>query len=321
MNNLKLISGIILFSFLVGCSSPTPVQPVKSVVKSDSYYDERNENDPDRGAVLDGSIKRRPGDICEKEDRNHECREICDDIYSRRNDQSDCEKLTVLQIEKLETLHELLENPNDDDLASVDVGDLDVYLNISTAPFDKLIGKYSRGEAKEVMFWVVTNTGIARVIEKEEDDFDVLDKLLKELVSFSYDNIHEAFITKIDGGDRLMEVAIEEGVEDTIDWFVNYINEKNRHCEDEEVSEDCFEVYCKIGNGIDDEQEDDWLDIEDFEDYINDIIEDGINKSGTDSGSDYWGATNNKHEDVDDINDWVDDLCKVTAGSSSDLTR
>lgn len=323
MKNSYIIGVLFLGVFLTSCfgpgtPTPTPTDPRdrhrddRRVDRDDRYYDERRDRDEDRREVLDRSRDRYKGRACEDEDRDHDCKEQCRDIYSRRGDREDCEELSVSQIESIHELHELLEDPDDDDLAEVDIDDFDVYLNVSIAPLDKLIGKYSRREAKEFMLWLMEDDRAANVFEKEDDDDDAFEALLEGFSgSFTGDTVYEPFIEKIDG-DKLMELAIETGNDETIDWFMDYINEKNTQCEDDEVHANCFKIYCKIGNKIDDEYRDDWLRNENFEEYIEDIIEEGINKSGTHERVHYWGDNNtgNRYEDVGDIDDWVDDLCK-----------
>ena len=112
-----------------------------------------------------------------------------------------------------------------------------------------------------------------------------------------------------------MEVVIDMGNEAAVRWFQNYINDQ-AHCDDD-TSVQCFTVYCKIGDGIDDEDfSQDWLDYEDFQDYIDDVIKEGTNANGGDgtkANSYYWGNVRNggknEFKDALDVDDWVKDLC------------
>lgn len=290
--------------------------------RSDSAYERRKEVDEDRSEVIEESRRRRRGSKCEDEDRDHDCKDQCRDIYTRRSDREDCEELTVDQIANLEELDKILKDPDEDELSDIDHEDFDVYLNVSIAPFDKHVGRYSTREAKEFIFWAITDEEIARIIKKEEDDYEILDNLLKQLASFSGDDHYKPFIARVDGSDKLMEVAIADGSEVVLEWFQDYINEKNGACSADnrgETHEECFKVYCEIGKAIDDDLRDDWLSYEDFEDYIDDVIEDGtncdnwdsINRPGLTSPD---GATcaegNSPYEDSNDIEDWYDDLCR-----------
>ena len=116
-----------------------------------------------------------------------------------------------------------------------------------------------------------------------------------------------------------MDIAIESGNEEALEWFMNYIEDKNSSCRNETVSRDCFEIYCKIGDKIDSDNMEDWTSYPAFESYIDDIIDDKINANNSDD-SNYsnrgdgngwnYGEDKGQIEDIDDINsDWVADLC------------
>ena len=304
MNYLKSISLLLLVYSLTGCP---PSQPPPSLVKRD--YDARKTADKDRSNVLTDSRRRYSGRTCEQEDRDHQCKEDCRDIYSRRGDRDDCEELPITQITELIKIHELLEDPDEDDLNDdVKHEDFDVYLNVSIAPLDRHIGRYKSKDAKVFMKWMIENSDVAKVFQKEDDDYKTLKRLLKEIQDFSgNDQIHLPFIENLDGGNKLMEVVLDVGDEEILDWFQEYINEENSDCEEDEASKECFKVYCKIGDGIDDDSADDWLEFESFENYIDEIIEDEVNGDrwlplGKRTGAD-------PYEDSRDLDDWVDNLC------------
>jgi len=305
MNYLKSIGLLLLV--LTGCP---PSQPPRVNIPKDRDYESRKTNDRDRLNVLTDSKKRHRGKSCEEEDRNHQCREDCRDIYSRRGDRDDCEELPVTQIDELIKLHELLEDPDEDDLNDeVSHDDFDVYLNVSIAPLDRHIKKYNSKDAKIFMKWMIENPDIAKIFEKEDDDYKSLKEILKEIQDFSGDNeIHLPFIENIDGGDELMTLAIDVGGEDIIEWFQDYINEEHSDCEDDETSSNCFKVYCKIGKDIGDDSADDWLSFETFEDYINDILEEETNGNNW-SPSNKSPSGSDPYEDSGDLDDWVANLC------------
>ena len=314
MKNLKLTGFLFLFVFLASCVGSAPSPSI--TLKSDAdYYDDRIRNDTNRDDVLSRSRARLRGNTCEKElekDKNHDCEEQCGDIYSRRADREDCEELTVRQIEILVGVHEAVEDPDDDVLADLDLEDFNVYLNVSIEPFDKLIRKYSSREAKEVLLWIAENEDVTEIIKDEDDDYKNLASLLDKLDSNnSGADLWRPFVENIDSGDKLMEVVIEEGNEVALSWFQDYINEQ-AIC-DEETEERCFEIYCKIGEGIGSDSAQDWLGYEDFQKYIDDVIEEGTNANdgdGTEATPYYWGNDNNEFEDESDVNDWVEDLCE-----------
>ena len=222
-------------------------------------YDQLRENDPNRPSILDQSRKRYSESTCEElDDRNHDCVKQCREIYGHRIDRDDCEELPIAQIAVLADIHELLEDPDDDELASIDLEDLEVYLNISIDGFDSHINKYSKIEAKEVLFWIAENENISNLFSNEDDYFKALEKLFNEVVGGSFSpgsDTHLPFITRIDGSDKLMGLVIDSGNEAALKWFHSYITEKAEGCtgDNDEVSLECFSVFCKIGKDIDDE--------------------------------------------------------------------
>ena len=299
MKHLYLTGLLFLAMSLTSCFGPgvtTQTTPgdnnnrPRTVDRDPGYYDDRKTRDEDRDRVLRDSRSRYKGKACEDEARGHDCKDQCRDIYTRRGDKEDCEELSVSQVEVLHELHELLEDPDDDALAEIDDEDFDVYLNISIDPLDKLIGRYSKKEAREFLIWLIESESSANVFEKEDEDFKAFENLLENISgNISGTTIYEPFLAKLDGSDKVMEVAIESGSEEIIEWFMDFINEKNSDCEEDEEDVDCFKMYCKIGDDIDSDYRDDWIGFEQFEDYIDGIIEEGVNKSGTHSGVHYWG--------------------------------
>ena len=275
--------------------------------------------DEDRDSILQASKMRKNGDICEKEDdRDEPCKEQCDEMYKRKKDREDCEELTVNQITALFELYEILEEPDVDDLQEVEVEDFDVFLNVSMAVMEDLIDDWNSREAKDFLYWVVSNEEVAVVFEKEDYDYNALTDLLKKISRFRYSEIYTPFITKIEGG-RLMEVAIDSRSEKVIEWFMEYIEDKNSSCQDETVSRDCFSIYCRIGKKIDTDSMENWLDYKEFESYIEDIVEKKINANNSDD-SNYsnrgdgngwqYGRGEGQFEEIGDItDDWVKDLC------------
>ena len=295
---LKSIALMLSFIFLINCGQQGPIsQPDLR------DYDQRIRDDENRTNVLNDSRRRYSGSTCEEEDdSNHECVDQCREIYNRRADREDCEELPIAQIEVLADLHKLLEDPDDDDLRNIDVADLEVYLNVSIAGFDRNISRYSKGEVKEVLFWMVENEDVAQLFIGEDDDFQTLETLLKELVPFDKSSMHKPFLARVDSSEKLMETAIENGNEYILDWFHDYIIQEESDCSSNENSTGCFEVFCKIGDGIDPDSSEDWRRYENFEDYLGEIVEERVNYSR-------W-RDNQDIEELSDLEDeWVKILC------------
>ena len=296
--------------------------------RTDTDYEIKKAEDEDRDDVIEQTAKTISGDTekCEDKDKKHKCYEYCDDMFRSNRDEEDCEELTVAQVEAMWELYELLEDPDADELEDINSEVFDLYLNISIKSLDDLIGKYSRSDAKEFLIWLINNEEAAKIFRKEDDNHKSLEALLKKF-SGSYTSsghdISQPFLKKLDR-DKLIEEAM--GSELILEWFQDYINEKNSACKSDAETRACFAVYCKIGNGMDDDEREDWLDSGDFESYIEDIIEEKVNSRqgvGDKRNASGWihedasGSNSNEIGDVRDIDDnWVDDLCQGLTGGT-----
>ena len=296
--------------------------------RTDTDYEIKKAEDEDRDDVIEQTAKTISGDTekCEDKDKKHKCYEYCDDMFRSNRDEEDCEELTVAQVEAMWELYELLEDPDADELEDINSEVFDLYLNISIKSLDDLIGKYSRSDAKEFLIWLINNEEIAKIFRKEDDNHKSLEALLKKF-SGSYTSsghdISQPFLKKLDR-DKLIEEAM--GSELILEWFQDYINEKNSACKSDTETRSCFAVYCKIGDGIDDTARDDWMDFDDFESYIEDIIDEKVNSrqgTGSNRNNSGWihedasGSNSDEIGDVRDIDDnWVDDLCQGLTGGT-----
>ena len=288
------------------------ISPFSPMDRGNIYDEIRRKTVFDRASVLScPSSRRYVGRVCEDEkDENHECKDQCRDIYSQIKARNNCEELMVAYIVQLEKLDELLESPNRDDLeCGVDHDVFDIYIIISTTPLNRHIDRYSRREAKEFLLWMIDNPDIAKAFEREDIDYKILNTLLQQIGSFSGNDHHVSFLEKMDGSDKLMEVVIDSGNEEVMEWFQEYIHQHNSDCNRDETSLACFSVYCKIGKGIDKDSAGDWLSFETFEDYISDIIDEETNGTAWSPSSKQPGGADSykDHRDLDE--DWVDALC------------
>ena len=338
MDGLRKLKNGLLFVFLAGCTGAIPPgnSPQNSIgyypstgYPSNNYpplprdeqgYDNKIVNDPNREAVLQDSRNRLRGGFCENEDKNHECKSRCREMYRRKGDREECEELTVTQIEKLIDVHQVLEEADTDHLERIDFEDLKVYLNVSIAGFDNVIRDYRRNDAKEVLIWIAKDEEAAELLRDEDDDYKTLESLLKQITSFSNTEIEEPFSKELDSRDgTIFEMAMRSGNDAAIEWFLDYIFSTDRACvgNNGDVSEACFTVICEIGEEFNDKDyRVDWMDFPTFENYIDDIIDKGVNRHGGENNNcdkDVWthcdrekwdGTTEDKAiEDIDDIPD------------------
>ena len=322
MNYFKLLAAILMLSFISNCT-----QPANDTSLTNRNYDALNENNPQRDALLSEANKKKGGAICiDEDDRNHECKESCDKIYSRNRDEEECEKQTISLIEAIEDVYDDLKNPTTKKLDDMNAEDFISYINISIASLDSLIShgarggndnrseKWSASETRNFLSWLLNNKEAVTGFINVDEDYGTLEAMFERiLTNFSTNNIHEPFLARIQNG-RFMEVAIDSGNEEVIRWIVNYIEEKSSSCKEDTVTKSCFTVYCKIGRGITKQTMEEWPEYKIFESYIINIIDDKVNsKQGTgDKQGTGWtyGDGNNKIQEFGNLNNnWVKDLC------------
>ena len=298
---MKLYKLLVFTLFLGSCSNPNSALP-PIISGSESEYNYNS------------------GNRCEEEDTNHQCYDQCRKIYNLSRDRTDCEEdLTSRQIEDIYELYKELSNPSEEKLLELDLRVFELYLGVSIASLDNLIKNYSSRQAEILLLWLVKDQEIAGIFRDEDGDLRTLESLLKQIENFDSDTIYEPFLAKT-GRDRLMEVAIKTGDKSVIEWFQDFIEKNNEECDDDTETRACFAIYCKIGDIIDRDSRDEWLEFEIFEAYIEDIIDAKVNSqqgTGDKQNSDGWiheDAIGNDREQIGGIedldDDWVNDLCE-----------
>ena len=286
-------------------------QPAPSP-RSDREYDTRKRQDPERREVINDSRLRRRGTDCEAEERNHECKKLCREMYKRRADRDDCEELTVNQIDALMDVYEALESTTD--LTSIVLSDLKVFFKVSIAGFDYLAREYKRSEVKDILKWIVEDPEVTEFfVDEDGEGYETLETLLQRLSSYDTNSIGNnslirPFTADIDLKRTILEVAVEADNEDAVEWLMDYIFKEHNHCENK-LTRNCWGVICKIGNEFEEDyNREDLLEISPFEDYVSKIMEDGINavpgpgrtapnSDPEPSGKSYWCNATATHED------------------------
>lgn len=318
---MRLLKITIFLFLLVACNGQTPPSVVQQASSGEGDYETRIQDDEDRETVMANTAERLSGETCLEQQASHDCKSNCVEIYNRREVQKDCEKLTVAQIQALFELYELLEKPREEVLREqADPEIFDLFLNVSIEGWDHLIKtKYKSRDAEEILLWLMKSEESARVFVKEDRrDYRTFSNLLKKFESFGRGTEYKPFIEKIERK-PLMELAINSN-DFTVEWFHDFINDRNRDCDREPLSRKCFAIYCQIGKGISKDSRRDWLKLEDMSEYISDIITNKVN-SQQGSGSNVVNSNGWIHEDAPghsydqiggkkDIGDWHEDLCQ-----------
>ena len=130
---------------------------------------------------MERAKKKYTGPRCEGDE---DCEDICKDIY-RHSVRDECEELAIEQVEILEQIDEIFENPKERELKDIDAFDFETYVNIDLAPFDKRVGRFSSSEAKRVLAWMVENSDVLELFISVDDEYNLLEDMLNDLSSNS----------------------------------------------------------------------------------------------------------------------------------------
>ena len=228
------------------------------------------------------------GDTCKYEERNHECRRQCREMYLRKADRENCiDDLTARQIDNFSSVYTALKNARN--LNRINIEDLQAYVDESITGIRHIIRTYSAGKAKNFLSWVIANEDVTEYFIDIEENFNILDPLLMALSPpFTNSELHIPFTRPIDRrAGSLFETAFEYTNDTAVDWFMDYIASTDSNCDGNAFNNfhGCFRLFCKIGRAFDDSSVQDSL--EDsfvFNEYIDKIIRNGVNYS-TNSGS------------------------------------
>lgn len=255
---LKFLCLAALAGFLIYCGTQ-PAPQNQGIGRSESDYDALNKRRAaERAEALKESGKNYTGPKCLGDD---DCEDICRDIY-RHSVRDDCEDLAIEQVEILEKIDKIFENPKERDLKDIDAYDFETYVNIDLGPFDKRVGKFSLAEAKRVLAWIVENQDILETFKNVDDEYNLFEDMLNDLSSGSKT---AALRKSVSGSDSLIEIALDKE-EDVLVWLHEYFAEDcSSGSEEEEVC--IFQTwYCKLNLS-----KDGWDALVDYQSFEDDI--------------------------------------------------
>ena len=273
-------------------------RPRPSLERPDDRDDRRQDDDSDRryedriyryeDEERDTPL-RRPGarGSCESD---RECKRMCQRIFRTGRTRNECEDLSIRNVESLFAVHEVLEEPELEELKEMSFNDFKQLMDIETAPLRNQIKKYSNVETRDFLAWMATDRKAADFMAEEDDDYDMLDTLLTKLKTSPI----EALRSNIDRG-SLLEIAIEENNDILLEYIHIYFkegssNSGNSVCRDDRCT---FEKYCRLTGGIGLRERRELIDASvDFDSLLQDLVED----FGTEADED----------DLDDRKDYKD---------------
>lgn len=304
LSAIVLLSSVVLFS----CVAPTP-----TIIQAPPTPAPRPPRvDHDREEIIAEYVrKQKDRETCSDDD---DCEDICKDIYVSRKNREDCEDLSIDQVKRLEFVHEALEDADYDDLAEVSSEELDVYVNIDISPLESISKKWKKSDAEVILEWIASSPEIAKVFEKEDDDYGVLSEILEALGSSGNSvpaKLGLGLQQDLEEGSTVFEVAIDEENVELLEWLHDFIEDKSvtvksYNCAADQIeTKDCIKLYCALSKSLDDDIGEELLDFDYFENYIDNIIDNKVNRIG-------W-KDNDGGKNIEDIGDlqgaWWNNLC------------
>ncbi|MGI9549324.1 MAG: hypothetical protein ACR2M7_05075 [Bdellovibrionales bacterium] len=179
------------------------------------------------------------------------CKEICEDIFKDNRDEKKCGRLSRDDAEDLKDVFVAFQ---DVELEDIKEESLAIFVKISLEPLIKEARNrrsYSRGDAKDVLTYIVDDDDITELFAKEDSDFRFLEALLSRVD----DNVVHALSE--DKDDSFMGIAIYNENEEALDWVRGYFEEGtgsyNRDCDSLSSSnkEACvFDKYCRLAKDL-----------------------------------------------------------------------
>ena len=191
MKNMKSLTKrivIYIFSFCIGLAlvwgfASCSRRPAPAAPRVNDRDDDRDDRRDDRSRREEPRVSREGGGDCEGDE---DCEEQCDELFGSGSDEKECLELTKNEVTAMfEAFNDedgILADPDDDDLKDIYPEDIENLFEIDDNVWRKLIRKYSKSEAKDVLVWIAEDREIFAAISSldDDDDEDFLRDLLKE---------------------------------------------------------------------------------------------------------------------------------------------
>ena len=307
----KNILFLLLVNLIFSCTIP--------VLDERNYFNIETQASQDQRAVNRAEVIRRTSNVfsgktCSTENKTHPCRKQCEKVFDSRIDERDCLNLTVKQIESIKNVFDTIETSRERDLEDLSMDSFELFMNFSIKPMEDIITRFQRKRnttrAENFITWLIENEDMALIFEDADSKNKTFNNLLKAVIDFDIkytEQVHLPFSKKIKDSNTLMDLVIEDKNYNgfILKWFMGFI-EDSPDCDDD-ISEDCLTIYCTIADNMNRSNKEDLLRSRDFEAYIDDIIEERINK-------DNWVLPKSKDlesfQDANDLGDnWIENLC------------
>ena len=154
------------------------------------------------------------------------CKKLCDTMFSRNDDEKECQKYSDSLVEDMDDLLDDLERGKNTD--SLDITALKCILDIDDGPVIDAIEDMSSGSAKQFLEDIAKDEELAETLSDDDEDLDILKAIFKEAAGGSTDLKRHLSIA-IDDGKSFLWLVAEESNEPAWDWLEDYVGEE---CDD-----------------------------------------------------------------------------------------
>ena len=231
LTTLCVLAFLLSAGFMIHCSTPTTPTPEVSRENPKEIDPEKQEEKCQAGR----------GTACSKDKK---CKKICSELFSRNSHETACLELPKETVSGFEELFETLEEEDPDDL---DLDILECLLDIDDTEFANAVKKLPRAKAKAFLIEVTEDKDLARILEEEDDEFNILKQAFSR-AGLGY-KLRDVLTDELDDDKSFFHIVAEDENEPAYKWIDEYVEEV---CEEKKDSLQCpgekrekLGAYCK----------------------------------------------------------------------------
>ena len=284
-----------------------------------------NRRAPRAQANFDGNVEERPASNRDRDsgrecDRSDDCADWCEELFNASKDEDACLELDEDIVEEMwdafgdgSDSDELLVDPDlDKDLGKVTARAIEEAQKIKDDIWIKLIKKYSKPEAEDVLEWMADNSSIFTAVQNSLDD-DEEEDFLEELLKRFNSSIPQALSKEIgddpEPEDTFMALASKQEKLIELSYEV-LIQNCSKSIYSTAGSEDGYqEAACTLGEVFCKQEDNDYI-FEDVFDEVVDAASSDFKSYITDEGRASGPGADGLDVDSDDASD-VEEVCPV----------
>ena len=153
--------------------------------------------------------------------KDSSCEKLCSEIFTSRRNEKDCLELSKEMVLDFE---HLLKSASKGRWEQIDPYILECLLDIDEVGFSKALKKVGKHEARDFLFLITEDRDLASVLEKEDDDFHILKRLMRE--AFSNRTLTSLLTEKIEDSKSFLYFTGVNWGEEAFQYLDAYVSEK-----------------------------------------------------------------------------------------------